>query len=277
MTFEKQVREFYDVASEWYEQLMSDRWHHGDPEAEAQGKPFIKACEALEEELLAQSGLTTHGWALDFGSGIGGPTCHMARKSGARFVGVSNNEKINRKARERAAANGLGERASFLTLGDTDYKNLPFADDSFDAVFFLESVCHLSDKASFFRQAHRVLKRGGRLVGTDWLQRPFGSNLDEAQIMQYIGPVNEHIRIPWLGTVERYRGMLQDAGLKVLVARDMFPGARARGSNPTDQCLGWLSHSDSNAELFLKGKLALDEARKAGVFTAGMFVAEKPR
>jgi tocopherol O-methyltransferase len=275
MTHESKVRAFYDSASECYEHFMGDRWHHGDPEVEARGGSFLEACEALEERVLAQSALRKGGWALDFGSGIGGPTLHMAKHVGARFVGVTNNESINSRARGRAAERGMADRVSFLTIGDTDYRHLPFADDSFDAVFFYESVCHLPDKSDFFAQVHRVLKPGGRLAGIDWLQRPYGEHQSEAQIMAYMGPVNEFIRIPWHGTVESYASMMQQAGLTVEMAKDLFPGVECWGSTPDDQRPEWLSYGGAEAELFIKGKVALDNARRAGVFTVGMFVARK--
>jgi tocopherol O-methyltransferase len=275
-THESKVRAFYDAASACYEHFMGDRWHHGDPEAERAGKSFVEACQILEEKVLTASGLTSDGWALDFGSGIGGPTLHMASVCAARFVGVTNNDNINRRARQRAAEAGLGDRVSFLTIGDTDYQYLPFRDESFEAVFFYESVCHLSDKAALFREAGRVLKRGGRIAGIDWLQRPFGEYQTAEQIETVMGPVNEFIRIPWHGTVAGYREMMERAGLDVLEARDLFDGVECWGSTPDDQRDEWLAYGGPEGDLFQKGKVALDAARRAGVFTVGMFVAEKP-
>src|SRR4029079_7703672 len=126
--------------------------------------------------------------------------------------GVTNNEVCNQKARARARELGMTERASFLTMGDTDYKPLPFADSSFDAAFFFESVCHVSDKAAFFREMFRVLKPGARLAGLDWLQRAFGDNQTEEQILKYIGPLNDHYCITELGSVASYRRMAESAG-----------------------------------------------------------------
>lgn len=275
MSHESKVREFYDSATHCYESIMGDTWHHADPEAEARGMSVAEACQILEEQILRESGLRAGGRALDFGTGVGGPTLHMAKVSGASFVGVTNNELCNQKARARAAAAGLDERVKFVTVGDTDYRNLPFADHSFDAVFFYESVCHLPDKAAFFREAYRMLKPGARLVGIDWLQRPFGAHHTEADIMKYMHPVNEYICIPWHGTVEGYKNMLLEAGFSVLTARDMFEGVHCWGSTPIDQRSEWLEYDGPNHHLFRNGKQALDAARGAGVFTVGMFVASK--
>jgi len=273
---ENDVRVFYDNALHCYQAIMGDRWHHGDPEAEASGLSVVEACERLEERVVSIARLEPGGRALDFGSGIGGPTLHMAKVSGASFVGVTNNEALNQRAREKAVEAGLSDRVCFLSMGDTDYKNLlAFADASFDAVTFYESVCHLPDKAAFFRAAFRVLKPGGRLVGTDWLQRPFGDFRTEEQIMTLIEPVNAFICLPGLGTVEGYRGMIEGAGFRVESAADMFANTKCWGSTPTTQRAQWLEYQGPAGEMFRNGKVALDAARAAGVFTVGMFAAAK--
>ena len=275
MIHERKVREFYDSATQCYEAIMGDTWHHADPEAEAAGKSVLEACQLLEQNLVSLSELKPGERAVDFGSGVGGPTVYMAKISSASFVGIANNEFCNQKARERAARAGLSGKACFITVGDVDYKNLPFPDGGFDAVFFYESVCHLPDKAAFFREAHRILKPGRRLVGIDWLQRPFGEHRTEEQIMHFMRPVNELICIPWHGTLESYEKMMEESGFEVIVARDMFDGIKCWGSTPDDQRSQWLEYEGPDRERFRKGKEALDNARGSGVFTVGMFVAVK--
>lgn len=276
MNHETKVREYYDSATQCYETIMGDTWHHADPEAEARGLSIVEASQLLEEQLVAASGLRSTGRALDFGTGVGGPTVHMAKVSSAHFVGVTNNELCNQKARARAEAAGLSDRVKFVTMGDMDYKNLPFPDNGFDAVFFYESVCHLPDKAAFFREAFRVLKPRGRLAGIDWLQRPFGEYQSEEQMKKVMAPVNEHICIPWHGTLESYGEMMGKAGFEVVLARDMFDGVHCWGSTPKEQRNQWLEYEGPNRDAFRNGKQALDAARAAGVFTVGMFVAAKP-
>ena len=200
----------------------------------------------------------------------------MAKKSSAYSVGISNNEGLNQRARARAEEAGLVHRVSFLTTGDDDYKTLPaFADASFDAVFFFESVCHLPDKAAFFRAAFRVLKPGGRLVGVDWLQRPFGKNQTEEQMLKFMQPVNDTICIPGHGTVGSYRAMMEEAGFRITMARDLFEGVKCWGSTPAQERPLWVNYDGPAAETFRKGKAVLDAARDSGVFTVGMFVGQK--
>jgi tocopherol O-methyltransferase len=276
MSHEQKVREFYDSAIHCYEAILGDRWHHGDPEAEARGLSVLEACEVIEERLVAMAALKAGERVLDFGSGVGGPTLHMAKKSEASFVGVTNNDRVNQKARLNAVEKGLADRATFVTIGDTDYKTLrAFSDGSFNAVTFYESVCHLPDKAAFFQAAFRILAPGGRLVGTDWLQRPFGEYQTEAQMSQVMQPVNQYIYLSNVGTVPSYRSMLEAAGFQVTMARDMFEGVKCWGSTPPDERPEWLNYEGPEADVFRLGKKALDAAREAGVFTVGMFMAVK--
>jgi tocopherol O-methyltransferase len=273
---ELSVRDHFDIAGPCLESIVGHTWHHGDPALEAKGHSVLEACRALEDHLIAASGLRAGGRALDFGSGVGGPTVHMAAFSGASFVGLSNNEWLNQRARKLAATVELEHRVSFLTTGDTDYKTLvAFADGTFDAVTFFESTCYLEDKQAFFRAAHRVLKPGARIVGTERLQRTFAEHLTDAQVMTYMAPVNECCCVPDHGTVASYRTMLEAAGFNVLVARDLFEGVQCWGSQPPEHREDWDAYDGPQAERIRRGKTVLDAARDAGVFTVGMFVAQK--
>lgn len=273
------AHEFYNgPALEAYRKFMGDHWHHGDPDAENVGLSMLRSQQLLVERIVGLTGIQPGGKGIDFGSGIGGPTSHMAKVSGASFVGVTDVQLLNDVATERARGMGLKEeQVRFQTLPlKVGYKNLPFDDRMFDAATFFESVCHVADKATLFLELARVLKRGGRLAGTDWVQRPFGENQTEEQIMKYMAPVNEHIHIPWHARVEQYAEMMEKAGLKVIIARDIFPGIKCWGTTPKEQTSEWLNYQGSVPEKFREGKKALDNAREAGVFSVGMWVAVKP-
>jgi tocopherol O-methyltransferase len=276
MDHDRKVREFYSHAVHCYESIMGQTWHHGDPEAEARGATPSEAAQILDDKVLAASGLQPNERAIEFGAGVGGSMLYMAKTSGAYFIGLSNNEELSQRARHHAVEAGLSDRTTFVTLGDNDYKTLlAFPDNSIDSIIFYESVVHVADKAAFFKAAHRILKPGRKLIGVDWLQRPFGEHQTEAQIMKYMQSVNETIAIPWHGTVASYREMMEAAGFKMEMARDMFEGVKCWGSTPKDQAPAWLNYDGPAAETFRQGKMALDAARDAGVFTVGMFVAVK--
>lgn len=274
-TYERRVQEFYDNARHCYEKIMGDRWHHADPDALKVGLPRLRGCEILEERIIGLCGLEASGRALDFGSGIGGPTLHMAKVTGARFIGVTNNERLNAQARANAERLGLAERVTFHTLDDVGYKALPFSDGEFQAVTFFESVCHVPDKAALFRELARVLAPGGRLGGMDWIQRPFGPYQKDEHIAELMQPVNDAISIPAHGSVGTYRALLEDAGLRVSIARDLYDGVLCWSKVQDDETPAWTMYEGPEQQMFRRGEEALANARRAGVFSIGMWIAVK--
>jgi cyclopropane fatty-acyl-phospholipid synthase-like methyltransferase len=273
---EHDVRAFYDSAGQAYSDLMGPFWHHGFSDAEDRGLSPADAAKEVAEFFVTEAGLRPGERALDFGSGVGGSTCHMAHVSGATFVGVSNNEWLSDQARQYAAAAGLADQVHFLTVGSTDYKTFAaWPEGAFDLVTFAESVCHLPDKQAFFTAAHRILKPGGTLAGVDWLQRPYGEYHTDEQIKTIMDPVETAIRIPWHGTVTGYRDMITAAGFTVHRAVDMWEGRTCWGSTPVDDGQGWYQYDGPDAELFHRGKKALMDAKASGVFTVGLFVATR--
>ncbi|HUX78956.1 MAG TPA: methyltransferase domain-containing protein [Alphaproteobacteria bacterium] len=274
ISHEHKVQQYYDNALPCYLQILGDHWHHGDPDAIAAGIPRVRACEILEERIAALAGLDSTKKVLDFGSGIGGATLYMAKTSGASFTGVTNNERLNQVAREKAKQAGLADKVSFMTLEDTGYKNLPFPDNTFDAITFYDSVCHLPDKARAFTEFARILKPNGRIGGHDWVQRPFGEYQTENQILKFMEPVNRFYSIPWHATVEGYKKMMEDAGLEVFIARDLYHGVKCWAFQD-EETPEWLIYDGPDAETFQEGEKALVAARHAGVFSVGIWIAGK--
>ncbi|GAA2594035.1 hypothetical protein GCM10010399_25840 [Dactylosporangium fulvum] len=282
-THEAKVRRFYDDsdggegAGQAYTELMGDVWHHGARDAEENGKTVAEAALIMERRLMDLAGLEAGQRALDFGSGPGGATVQMALMTGAGFVGLSNTETLNQRARQRATAEGLDGQVAFLTIGDHDYRTLAaWPDQTFDAVTFFESVCHLPDKQAFFHAVFRVLKPGGRLIGLDWLQRSWGEYQTDEQIQTITGPVCELIRLAGLGTLDTYAAMMRTAGFDVTHAVDEFEGQLCWGSTPPEDRERWLTYDGPSGELFQDAKRALDAARGAGVFTVGWWAATRP-
>lgn len=93
---------------------------------------------------------------LEVGCGTGRTACHLA-KQGARVTAVDINPIMLRKARWRAAQEGV---AVEFVRGDACA--LPFPDERFDVVF-VESVSVFVDTPTALREYYRVLKPGGKL------------------------------------------------------------------------------------------------------------------
>src|SRR4051812_27605348 len=122
---------------------------------------------------VALAGIEPGADVIDVPCGYGRHTVALAR-AGYRVVGVDRSETLLDEARRRAG----GERWPKLTRAD--YRELPFADASFDAaVNLFTSLGYLGDEADtrVLAEIRRVLRPGARLVvelsHRDWMVRAF--------------------------------------------------------------------------------------------------------
>ena len=86
----------------------------------------------------------------------------MAVETGATCIGVDINPHAIEASETTARNQKLEGRVSFQ-LADAG-RPLPFPDESFDAVFSNDSINHFPGRPDGFRDWHRVLRPGGRLL-----------------------------------------------------------------------------------------------------------------
>ena len=165
---------------------------------------------------------------LDLGSG-GGIDCFLAAKAvgdKGRVIGVDMTPEMISKSREYA------EKAKFsnveFRLGEIEH--IPAADNSAD-VIMSNCVINLSpDKPSVFRDAFRVLKKGGRLAVTDVVATAAMPDDVRENIELLAGCVAGAARM------DELKAMLEEAGFSSIrinpkeeskeVIREWFPESR---------------------------------------------------
>ena len=101
---------------------------------------------------------------LDAGCGIGGSAIWLAENVDVSVVGVNINAKQIERGCRLVSERVLQQR---IQLQVADYCATDFANESFDVVWALESVCYAEDKQAFLSEAYRLLRPGGRLVIAD--------------------------------------------------------------------------------------------------------------
>ncbi|MGW4533750.1 class I SAM-dependent methyltransferase [Nocardia sp. NPDC004340] len=111
--------------------------------------------------LVELAGLTAESRVLDAGSGIGGTARFIADSRGCRVTTVDLTEDYCETARWINKLVGLDDR---ITVRQGDVTDLPFADNSFDAIFSQHVQMNIADKDGLYREAYRVLDTGGLLA-----------------------------------------------------------------------------------------------------------------
>jgi ubiquinone/menaquinone biosynthesis C-methylase UbiE len=137
---------------------------------ETYGEDFGQTSWVTTEESNAipqRLGLSSDSFVLEVGCGSGGYALHIGEKWGCRIVGLDVNEPGVRNANELAKTRGLASRLRFDQCDAS--KHLPFDDNTFDAVFSNDALCHLPGRLQVLSEIFRVLKPGGRMLFSDAL------------------------------------------------------------------------------------------------------------
>jgi SAM-dependent methyltransferase len=111
--------------------------------------------------------LTPDSFALEIGCGAGRYALHVAGTVGCRIVGLDISSSGITIARQLARTQHLASRASFEQCDVS--KRLFFPDQTFDAVFANDVLCHVPERLQMLREQWRVLKAGGRMLFSDAL------------------------------------------------------------------------------------------------------------
>jgi len=124
----------------------------------------LRQALARQNEVLAKFGGLRRGERVfDAGCGVGGSAIFLAQKYKSPVIGVT----LSRRQREKAAANAAAAGVDGVEFLCGDYGKTELPAESFDVVWALESTCYATDLGAFAREAHRLLKPGGRLLIAD--------------------------------------------------------------------------------------------------------------
>ena len=208
------IANFYDRSSRLWERMWGEHMHHGYyPNGE--NKNHKQAQVDMVDGVLAWAGVDGQKptSVLDVGCGIGGSTRHIVRKYGCTGRGITLSPVQAGRAQQLSDEQGLGDKLGFQVA---DALRMPFADDSFDLVWSLESGEHMPDKRQFVSELTRVVKPGGRVIIVTWCHRDLeageaGLRPREERLLRTI---NRAFYLPRWCSVADYVGLARDFGLR---------------------------------------------------------------
>lgn len=210
-SFIRRIQLFYDESSRLWEQVWGEHMHHGyyGPDGQTPAASPQEAQRLLIEKILDWGDVSVAlapQSILDVGCGIGGSTLYLASKYRAAATGITLSPRQAARAEARASVAGLGQHVQFQVA---DALAMPFADNSFDLVWSLESGEHMADKGQFLQECYRVLRPRGRLIVATWCHRDPQPPLTP-QEKNHLAEIYHLYHLPYVISLSEYQHLAQE-------------------------------------------------------------------
>jgi ubiquinone/menaquinone biosynthesis C-methylase UbiE len=183
-----------------WELIMGEQIHVGG----------MNSSKILAEKTGLKKGLK----GLDLCSALGAGCRFLVKYYGVTMAGLDGTQTMHQKAQERAKAEGLADKIEFK-LGDVTA--IPWPDNTFDFVWGEDAWCYVVDKGKLITEAARVVKPGGVVAFTDWIEGNVAMTPEESK------RVLDFMKFPYMESMEGYRGLLKNAGMKIETDDYLFP------------------------------------------------------
>jgi SAM-dependent methyltransferase len=189
------------------------------------------------------------------------------------MVGVDATRTVVERGQQRSEQEGLADRIRFV-LADVCDSGLPEAEADF--VWGEDAWCYVVDKGKLVAEAARIVKPGGIIAFTDWVEGPTGlSQVEAERLLRFMKFAN-------IQDIPGYRRLLEENGCEVLEAEDTGRFApyvdlyqKMTQMQLTYDALKILGF-DLNLLAAVAGEMApLSEWAQAGKVAQGRFIARK--
>ncbi len=127
------------------------------------------------------------------------------------MTGVDATETVVERGTARCAEEGLGDRISFV---HKDVCDSGLADGEADFVWGEDAWCYVVDKPKLVEEAARIVKSGGTIAFTDWIEGPAGLDAEESKRFF------DFMKFPNVQNIEGYKALLEANGCEVVAAEN---------------------------------------------------------
>jgi len=190
----------------------------------------------------------------------------------ARMTGVDATPAMLQLAGQRAAAEGLADKLTFVE-GDVCDTRLPRG--QFDFVWGEDAWCYVEDKAKLIAEGARLLKPHGKFAFTDWMEGAGWTQEEAARFLKFM-------KFPNVLTLPEYQSLLEKNGCKVRVAMDTGRFAPAMPlyldmieKQLTYDALKIIGFDTALAQTLTGEMRFIQSLAQAGKIVQGLIVAEK--
>ncbi len=163
---------------------------------------------------LATAAGIQEGWyGIDLCSALGAGCRFLVKNFKVRMVGQDATPNMLRKARERCSAEGFDKLIEFRE-GDLS-KSIIAENSIFDFAWGEDTWCYLVNKEKLISEIARVLKPGGTVAFTDWIEGPVGLSDAEAE------RINTFMKFPYMENRKGYEILLEKYGFNIVESTDL--------------------------------------------------------
>ena len=127
------------------------------------------------------------------------------------MIGVDATATVVERGTARCAEEGLSDRIQFVHA-DACESGLPSGEADF--VWGEDAWCYVIDKTRLIEEAMRILKPGGTIAFTDWVEGANGLSVEESE--RFFG----FMKFPNVQSIQGYQTLLEAHGCEIVVAED---------------------------------------------------------
>ena len=193
----------------------------------------------------------------------------------ARMQGVDATETVVEQGRRLCEQEGLSGKIEF-TLADVCNSGL--ADASADFVWGEDAWCYVVDKQTLIAEAARIVKPGGTIAFTDWIEGKAG--LSDTEAKRFL----TFMKFPNVQNLEGYGNLLSASDCEVITAADTDRFAphvdlylNMLNMQLTYDALKIIGFNSELMQSMAAEMIFMQELAHAGKIAQGLFVAKKKK